>query len=140
MGIDADATMKTADFGVFIDVMSLYQPDLDTDTSPTSVLDTAKLAYTHDTHKKPEEQASFDRAIHNVGLLYGHKNTAVLRLTQTPVPPVGDPDRLASGEAGRTSSAASATSKSLGSTASTWRIGRRPWRSAPPGCLFAATC
>ena len=96
MGIDADATMKTADFGVFIDVMSLYQPDLDTDTSPTSVLDTAKLAYTHDTHKKPEEQASFDRAIHNVGLLYGHKNTAVLRLTQTPVPPVGDPDRVAS--------------------------------------------
>ena len=36
MGIDADATMKTADYGVFIDVMSLYQPDLDTDTSPTS--------------------------------------------------------------------------------------------------------
>ena len=63
----ADATMQTADFGVFIDFMSMFQPD---DNSG------AKPAFT-----KPAEQASFGRALHNIGLLYGHAGTVVYKMT-----------------------------------------------------------
>ena len=55
-GRSGDATMQTADFGVFIDFMSMFQPDAG-----------APGAY-----KKPAEQASFGRALRNIGLLYGH--------------------------------------------------------------------
>jgi hypothetical protein len=75
-----DATMQTADFGVFIDFMSMFQPDDSTGTKP---------AYT-----KPAEQASFRRALRNIGLLYGHGGTVVFKMTETPLPADGDPDRV----------------------------------------------
>ena len=75
-----DATIQTADFGVFIDFMSMFQPD---DTTG------AKPAYT-----KPAEQASFGRALRNIGLLYGHAGTVVFKMTKTPLPAGGDPDRV----------------------------------------------
>ena len=75
-----DATIQTADFGVFIDFMSMFQPD---DTTG------AKPAYT-----KPAEQASFGRALRNIGLLYGHAGSVVFKLTKTPLPADGDPDRV----------------------------------------------
>ena len=75
-----DATIQTADFGVFIDFMSMFQPD---DTTG------AKPAYT-----KPAEQASFGRALRNIGLLYGHAGTVVYKMTETPLPADGDPDRV----------------------------------------------
>ena len=75
-----DATIQTADFGVFIDFMSMFQPD---DTTG------AKPAY-----KKPAEQASFGRALRNIGLLYGHAGTVVFKMTKTPLPPGGDADRV----------------------------------------------
>ncbi len=77
---DPDTTMQTADFGVFIDFMSMFQPD---DTTG------AKPAY-----KKPAEQASFGRALRNIGLLYGHAGTVVYKMTKTPLPADGDPDRV----------------------------------------------
>ena len=49
----------------------------------------AKPAYT-----KPAEQASFGRALRNIGLLYGHAGTTVFKLTGTPLPPGGDSDRV----------------------------------------------
>ena len=61
---EPDATIQTADFGVFIDFMSMFQPD---------DLTGAKPAYT-----KPAEQASFGRALRNIGLLYGHADTSRL--------------------------------------------------------------
>jgi Ran GTPase-activating protein (RanGAP) involved in mRNA processing and transport len=73
-----DATIQTADFGVFIDFMSMFQPDSG-----------APGAY-----KKPEQQASFRRALHNIGLLYGHAGTTVFKLTKTPLPPGGDKNRI----------------------------------------------
>jgi len=79
-GHGTDATMQTADFGVFIDFMSMFQPD---DTTG------AKPAYT-----KPAEQASFGRALRNIGLLYGHAGTVVFKMTNTPLPPGGDADRV----------------------------------------------
>ena len=72
--------MQTADFGVFIDFMSMFQPD---DTTG------AKPAYT-----KPAEQASFGRALRNIGLLYGHAGSVVFKMTKTPLPADGDPDRV----------------------------------------------
>ena len=75
-----DATIQTADFGVFIDFMSMFQPD---DTTG------AKPAYT-----KPAEQASFGRALRNIGLLYGHAGTVVYKMAETPLPPGGDADRV----------------------------------------------
>ena len=75
-----DATIQTADFGVFIDFMSMFQPD---DTTG------AKPAYT-----KPAEQASFGRALRNIGLLYGHAGSVVYKMTETPLPADGDPDRV----------------------------------------------
>ena len=75
-----DRTIQTADFGVFIDFMSMFQPD---DTTG------AKPAYT-----KPAEQASFGRALRNIGLLYGHAGTVVFKMTKTPLPADGDADRV----------------------------------------------
>ena len=60
--------------------MSMFQPD---DTTG------AKPAYT-----KPAEQASFGRALRNIGLLYGHAGTVVFKMTETPLPADGDPDRV----------------------------------------------
>ena len=77
---EPDATIQTADFGVFIDFMSMFQPD---DTTG------AKPAYT-----KPAEQASFGRALRNIGLLYGHAGSVVFKMTKTPLPADGDPDRV----------------------------------------------
>ena len=114
-----DATIQTADFGVFIDFMSMFQPD---DTTG------AKPAYT-----KPAEQASFGRALRNIGLLYGHAGTVVFKMTKTPLPAGGDPIASTTGAGGATSSGASATSRRRRRTASTWRRGRRPRPSAPPG-------
>jgi hypothetical protein len=79
-GYSVDATIQTADFGVFIDFMSMFQPD---DTTG------AKPAYT-----KPAEQASFGRALRNIGLLYGHAGSVVFKMTKTPLPAAGDPDRV----------------------------------------------
>ena len=73
-----DATIQTADFGVFIDFMSMFQPD---DRRAT-------------TYSKPAQQASFGRALRNIGLLYGHGATVVFKLTATPLPPGGDPMRV----------------------------------------------
>ena len=73
-----DATIQTADFGVFIDFMSMFQPDDTTGATP---------AYT-----KPAEQASLKRALGNIGLLYGHAGTVVFKMTKTPLPPGGDAD------------------------------------------------
>lgn len=80
LGCDPDPTMQTADFGVFIDFMSMHQPDDFRGPTP---------AYT-----KPAQQASFKRALANIGLLYGHRGTTVLKLTATPLPPGGDPQRV----------------------------------------------
>ena len=77
---EPEATIQTADFGVFIDFMSMFQPD---DTTG------AKPAYT-----KPAEQASFGRALRNIGLLYGHAGSVVFKMTKTPLPADGDPDRV----------------------------------------------
>ena len=77
---EPDATIQTADFGVFIDFMSMFQPD---DTTG------AKPAY-----KKPAEQASFGRALRNIGLLYGHAGSVVFKMTKTPLPADGDADRV----------------------------------------------
>ena len=60
--------------------MSMFQPD---DTTG------AKPAYT-----KPAEQASFGRALRNIGLLYGHAGSVVFKMTKTPLPADGDPDRV----------------------------------------------
>ena len=60
--------------------MSMFQPD---DTTG------AKPAYT-----KPAEQASFGRALRNIGLLYGHAGSVVYKMTKTPLPADGDPDRV----------------------------------------------
>ena len=78
--LEPDATIQTADFGVFIDFMSMFQPDDHTGAKP---------AYT-----KPAEQASFGRALRNIGLLYGHAGSVVYKMTKTPLPPGGDPDRV----------------------------------------------
>ena len=75
---EPDATMQTADFGVFIDFMSMFQPDAG-----------APGAY-----KKPAEQASFGRALRNIGLLYGHAGTTVFKASATPLPAGGDPMRV----------------------------------------------
>ena len=102
-----DATIQTADFGVFIDFMSMFQPD---DTTG------AKPAYT-----KPAEQASFGRALRNIGLLYGHRGTTVLKLTATPLPAAtpasaaGSCPRISSTSGGSSRSSA----KSSRATAST---------------------
>ena len=56
MGIDADA--EDADYGVFIDVMSLYQPDLD---------DTGGGLPARVPRPSPSRRRS-TAAIHNVGL------------------------------------------------------------------------
>ena len=77
---EPDATMQTADFGVFIDFMCMHQPDNLSGAAP---------AYT-----KPAEQESFGRALRNIGLLYGHAGTVVFKLTATPLPTGGDPDRV----------------------------------------------
>ena len=74
----SDATIQTSDFGVFIDFMSMFQPD-----------DRVKFTYT-----KPAEQASFGRALRNIGLLYGHAGSNVFKLTDTPLPPGGDENRI----------------------------------------------
>ena len=66
-----DATIQTPDFGIFIDFMSMFQPV-----------------------RTAAQQASFDRALRNIGLLYGHKGTVVFKLTDTPLPAGGDPDRV----------------------------------------------
>ena len=50
----------------------MFQPD---DTTG------AKPAY-----KKPAEQASFGRALRNIGLLYGHAGSVVFKMTDTPLP------------------------------------------------------
>ena len=68
-----DPMIKTADFGVFIDFMSMHQPD-------------------QHGKRTPEEQASFGRALSNIGLLYGHTDTTVMKITDTPT--VNDPDRV----------------------------------------------
>ena len=66
-GMYPDAAIKTADFGVFVDFMSIFQPDDATSDTP---------AYT-----KPAEQASFGRALHNMGLVHGHYGTTCLLYT-----------------------------------------------------------
>ena len=79
-----DATIQTADFGVFIDFMSMHQPD-------SGWKEEWKC---NTTYSKPEQKASFDRALGNIGLLYGHVGTVVFKLTATPLGPGGDPDRV----------------------------------------------
>ena len=79
--LEPDATIQTADFGVFIDFMSMHQKD--------DYSDPANPAYT-----KPAEQASFGRALRNIGLLYGHAGSVVFKMTKTPLPADGDPDRV----------------------------------------------
>ena len=69
-----NATIRTADFGVFIDFMSMFQPD---DTTG------AKPAY-----KKPAEQASFGRALRNIGLLYGHAGSVAVSYTHLTLPTI----------------------------------------------------
>ena len=61
-----DATIQTADFGVFIDFMSMHQPD-------SGWKEEWKC---NTTYSKPEQKASFDRALGNIGLLYGHVGTS----------------------------------------------------------------
>ena len=72
--------LKTPDFGVFIDFMSMHQPDDLSGPAPR--------------YTKPAEQASFGRALRNIGLLYGHAGTVVFKLTSTPLPADGDPMRV----------------------------------------------
>ena len=79
-----DATIQTADFGVFIDFMSMHQPD-------SGWKEEWKC---NTTYSKPEQKASFDRALGNIGLLYGHYGTSVFKLTATPLGPGGDPNRV----------------------------------------------
>ena len=74
---EVDATIQTADFGVFIDFMSMFQPD---DTTG------AKPAY-----KKPAEQASFGRALRNIGLPMGTPALVVFKMTETPLPAAATP-------------------------------------------------
>ena len=73
-----DVTMQTADFGVFIDFMSMFQPD----------------DRTGFTYSVPTQQKSFGRALRNIGLLYGHRGSSVFKMTKTPLPPGGDPQRV----------------------------------------------
>ena len=73
-----DVTMQTADFGVFIDFMSMFQPD----------------DRTGFTYSVPTQQKSFGRALRNIGLLYGHRGSSVFKMTKTPLPPEGDPQRV----------------------------------------------
>ena len=77
---DPDAAIQTADFGLFIDFMSMFQPDDVSSTTPA--------------YMKPAEQASFGRALANIGLLYGHRGSTVFKLTNTPLPAGSDPDRV----------------------------------------------
>ena len=70
--------MQTADFGVFIDFMSMFQPD----------------DRTGFTYSVPTQQTSFGRALRNIGLLYGHRGSSVFKMTKTPLPPEGDPQRV----------------------------------------------
>jgi hypothetical protein len=77
-GMFPDATMQTADFGVFIDFMSMFQPD----------------DRTGFTYSVPTQQTSFGRALRNIGLLYGHRGSSVFKITKTPLPPEGDPQRV----------------------------------------------
>ena len=77
---DPDAAIQTADFGLFIDFMSMFQPDDVSSTTPA--------------YMKPAEQASFGRALANIGLLYGHRGSTVFKLTNTPLPAGFDPDRV----------------------------------------------
>ena len=77
-----ESTMQTTEYGVFIDFMSMHQPDDYSNAGPG----------TPPTYSCTAQQASFGRALKNIGLLYGHASTMVLKLTMTPVG--GDPDRV----------------------------------------------
>ena len=56
VGGPPDRTMQTADFGVFIDFMSMHQPD-------SGWKEEWKC---NTTYSKPEQKASFDRALGNL--------------------------------------------------------------------------
>ena len=86
-------------FGVFIDFMSMHQPD-------SGWKEEWKC---NTTYSKPEQKASFDRALGNIGLLYGHVGDLVFKLTATPLGRAAIVCMRA--VAGRTSRSASATSR-----------------------------
>jgi hypothetical protein len=73
--------LAVVDFGVFVDFMSIYQPD---DWS-----DPSKPVYTN-----PIESASFKHSLCNIGLLYSNAGTTVLKITGTPQTAVSDPNRV----------------------------------------------
>ena len=79
-GTAPDATMQTADFGVFIDFMSPV---------PAGRHGGAKPAYTH----AAGGAGVVRRALRNIGLLYGHAGTVVFKMT-SPSRPTATRSRL----------------------------------------------
>ena len=47
----------------------------------------------HMSFTKPDEEASFVRALRNIGLLYAHAGTVIFKITMTPTTS-GNPDRV----------------------------------------------
>ena len=83
--------------------------------------------------QKPAEQASFGRALRNIGLLYGHAGSVVFKMTKTPLPAGGDPDRVYEKRGWCHLEQRLGDLEARRRTTSTSRRGRRPRPSAPPG-------
>ena len=114
-----DATIQTADFGVFIDFMSMHQPDSG-----------GRTAEVHHVQQARAEGVVRSRARQHRPLVRPRGNGRV----QADGDAAGDRTAIrtasTTGGAGRTSSGASATSRRRRRTASTCRRGRQPSRRA----------